>query len=232
MSVNLKTKSPVEMIKKREGPGWGVDNCPYPQGNALISTRDLLCVGCGICELACSMYHFGVMNKELSRIRIHKRMVPITKSIQTVCAQCGSEERKCEKACPLKPSVIHFDKEKKHMTVDIDRCLGYRCQLCAKACGAEVIHFYPPEHNHAIVCDLCEKDGVRQPQCVEACPHNALEFRPTISYPFIKESSHLWRMNPDEKTDLFHRRLYPLENDNLGITDKLFSGRLKGKEER
>jgi len=39
-------------------------------------------------------------------------------------------------------------------------------------------------------------------------------------------------MNPDKKTDLFHRRLYPLENDNLGITDKLFSERLKGKEER
>ena len=220
------------MIKKREGLGWGVDNCLYPEGNALIWTRDLRCVGCGICELACSVFHFGVMNRELSRVRIHKRMVPITKSVQTVCAQCGPEERECEKACPLDPPVIHFDEARRHMAVDTDRCLGYKCQLCAKACGADVIHFHPPEHDYALVCDLCERDGERRPQCVESCPHNALEFMSSLMYPYLKQASHLWRMSAEEKANLFHQRLYPLATDSVGITDTPFGKRVKGKEEK
>ena len=110
--------------KEETQKGWGIDNIPYPEGNALINTRDLNCVGCGICEMACAYFHYGVLNRELSRIRIHKLMTPLTKSLQTVCAQCGSEERDCEKACPVDPPVIHYDDEARRMTVDVERCLG------------------------------------------------------------------------------------------------------------
>jgi len=220
------------MTKKiEEKGGWGIDKVPYPKGAASIWTRDLLCVGCGICEVACAIYHFGEFNKELSRIKIQKRMTPVSKSIQTVCAQCEPEERACEKACPLKDKpAIHFDEKNYHMTVDRDRCLGHKCGRCAAACGGDAIHFHPPDHDYAIVCDLCEKEGMRQPQCVEVCPRHALEYMAARMYPFLKDSSHLWRMNANEKVELIHKRTYPLKWDDLGVTEKPFSEE-KGKGE-
>ena len=109
----------MSKTKESEKTGWGIDNLPFPEGLAHVWTRDLLCVGCSLCELACSMYHFGVLNRELSRVKIEKMMTPISKSVQTICHQCPPENRECEKACPLDPPVISFDEEKKHMTVDI-----------------------------------------------------------------------------------------------------------------
>jgi len=180
-------------------------------------------VGCGICELACAFYHFGALNRELSRIKIQKRMTPVSKSIQTVCAQCGPEERECEKACPLDPPVIHFDAKKQHMSVDTSRCLGHNCGRCAEACKGGAIHFYPPEHDYAIVCDLCERDGVRLPQCVDVCPRQALEYMPARSYPYLRDAQHLWRIGADEKAELIHKRTYPLNWDGLGVTNESFS---------
>jgi carbon-monoxide dehydrogenase iron sulfur subunit len=216
------------MSEKKEKTGWGIDNIPYPEGAALICTRDLLCVGCGICELACAFKHHGVLNRELSRISIHKRMTPVSKSLQTVCAQCGPEERRCEGACPQDPPVIRFDEEGQHMTVDADRCLGEACGRCAEACGGDAIRFYPPEHDYAIVCDLCEEGGVRRPVCVDVCPRQALEYMAVRGYPYLKSSQHLWRIGVEEKTELIHKRTYPLEWDALGVTEEPFE---EGRDE-
>jgi Fe-S-cluster-containing hydrogenase component 2 len=215
--------------EKEARDGWGIDRIPYPEGNALICTRDLLCVGCGICELACAFHHHGSLNRELSRIKIQKRMTPVTKSIQSVCAQCAIEERECEKACPVDPPVISFDEEKRHITVDKDRCLGNNCSRCAEACGGDAIHFYLPDHNYAIVCDLCEKDGLRRPQCVNVCPRQALEYMPARGYPYLKQAQHLWRIGADEKVELLHKRTYPLSWNDLGVTDKPFC---EGEEDK
>ena len=73
--------------------GWGVDNLPYPSGPAFIQSRDDLCVGCGICEMACSMFHFGVINRELSRIRILKYLTPVSKAMSRY--QLHSEKYQC-----------------------------------------------------------------------------------------------------------------------------------------
>ncbi len=200
-------------------PGWGIDKIPYPEGTAMIWTRDLYCVGCRICQLACAMFHFGSLNRELSRIKIQKRMTPVSKSIQSVCAQCIPEERRCEKACPLKDKpAIYFDEQNLHMTVDKERCLGQQCGRCAEACGGDAIHFYPPDYDYAIVCDLCEKEGVRRPQCVDVCPAQALEYMSPRMWPFLKDVSHQWRMSADEKAELIHKRTHPLKWDSLGVT--------------
>jgi len=219
-------------MSEKEGrgkTGWGFDNVPYPDGAALICTRDLLCVGCGICELACAFQHHGVLNRELSRITIHKRMTPVSKSLQTVCAQCGPEERRCEKACPQDPPVIHFDEEEQHMAVDEERCLGHTCGRCAEACGGDAIHFYPPEHDYAFVCDLCEEDGVRRPSCVNVCPRQALEYMPARAYPYLRSAQHLWRIGVGEKAELVHKRTHPLGWDGLGVTKEPFR---EGRTER
>ena len=60
------------MYSDPDKPGWGVENMPYPRGLAYISLRWDRCLGCGLCEIACSMAHYGVINRELSRIRIYR----------------------------------------------------------------------------------------------------------------------------------------------------------------
>ena len=189
--------------------GWGIENIPFPEGTAYIQPRWDLCIGCGMCEIACSMYHYGVINRELSRIRIYRYLTPIPKSVQNVCAQCREEERECQKACPMSPPVIYYDEKKLHMTVDSERCLGSSCNECRQACPADIPRFYLPEHDYPLVCDLCKKDGERKPQCVEVCPTYALEFMKP-SFP-----QHLERIHPDEKAECLSRRLYPLPKDKI-----------------
>jgi carbon-monoxide dehydrogenase iron sulfur subunit len=204
----------------RTKQGWGVENVPDPKGVALIEARWDLCIGCGYCEMACSMFHYGVINRELSRIRIYRYLLPAPKSVQNVCCQCSAQERECEKACPVDPPVIHYDSEKKHMVVDEERCLGFKCGQCLKACPAKVPRFYPPDRNQAMVCDLCEKNGVRRPQCVEVCPSYALEFM-SPQFP-----QHMQRIHPDEKAKCMSERMLPLNPHKAQITpEELFGGR-------
>ena len=95
------------------------------------------------------------------------------------------------------------------MRVDIDGCLGSSCGACREACPANVPCFYPPECDYPLVCDLCEKDGERSPQCVEVCPSYALEFL-APRFP-----QHLERIHPDEKAECLSKRLYPLDKDKI-----------------
>jgi carbon-monoxide dehydrogenase iron sulfur subunit len=189
--------------------GWGIENLPYPKGVALIMARWDLCISCGVCEMACSMSHYGVINRELSRIRIFRYLLPVPKSVQNVCCQCAEQERECQKACPLDPPAIYYEGNEYHMNVNNDTCLGSSCAQCQKACPAHVPIYYPPEHDYPLVCDLCYRNGVRTPQCVEVCPSYALEFmEPTFP-------QHLQRIHPDEKAECIAKRLYPLPKDKI-----------------
>ncbi len=196
-------------FSNREDDQWGIEDLPDPQGVAYISTRWDLCIGCGGCEIACSMFHFGTINRHLSRIRIFRYMLPLPKSVPAVCCQCSQEERECEKACPNDPPVIYYDEAVQHMVVDQERCLGESCAMCRDACPAAIPGFYPEEQDCAMVCDLCESDGQRRPQCVEICPTQALEF---IAPKFPR---HLERIHPDEKAGGLAKRLYPLSPDRV-----------------
>ncbi len=192
--------------------GWGVEDHPFPQKIAYIQTREDLCVGCGICEMACSMHHFGVINRDLSRIKIHRYFTPIPKAVQNVCNQCEEKERECEKACPVDPPAIHFDDELMHMDVDPDRCLGSGCGRCVESCSADV-PFFSSVHDYPLVCDLCERDGKRAPQCVEVCPGYALEYR-SESYP-----RYLDRIHCDEKAESISRRFWPLPKNAAWVRE-------------
>ena len=193
----------------KDKAGWGPEDMPSPTGVGLIQARWDLCIGCGACEIACSMFHYGVINRELSRIRLFRYHLPVPKSVQNICCQCSEKERECQKACPMDPPVISYDKEKLHMVVDTSRCLGSSCGQCAAACPAAIPRFYPPDHDYPLVCDLCERDGVRKPQCVEICPHFALEFMPP-QFP-----QHLERIHPDDKARYLAKRVYPLPKDKV-----------------
>ncbi len=205
------------MEEKEKAEGWGQENYPYPRGAAFIECNEMKCVGCGICQMACSMKHFGVINKELSRIQVRKYLLPLPKAVQVTCLQCADEERECEKACPIQPPAIYFDKDTLHMVVDRDRCLGHGCRLCRRACGINVIRVYPSVTKVPFVCDLCdiENNGNRDPQCVNVCPYGALYFKSAMTR-WGYDAHDIMRKHTDEKAELSARRLYPLTRESMG----------------
>ena len=212
-AMSLSPEERAAQIRTTEkAEGWGKENYPYPVKDAFIECDEMKCTGCGICMMACSMKHFGVINKELSRIQVRKYLLPLPKAVQVTCAQCLDEERECEKACPLKPPAIYYDKALLHMVIAEDRCLGEKCLLCRKACSAKAIRIYPSVSPKPFVCDLCdiEKTGNRQPECVNVCPFGALNFMERIEFPSVYTANDIMRKHADEKAELIAKRLYPL----------------------
>ncbi|MFC2068665.1 4Fe-4S dicluster domain-containing protein [Chloroflexota bacterium] len=204
--------------KKTEAVGWGKENYPYPAWVAFIECEEMKCVGCGICQMACSMKHFGVINKELSRIQVRKYLLPLPKAVQMTCIQCPDEERECEKDCPVTPPAIYYDNNSLHMVIDQERCLGQKCLLCQEACPAKVIRIYPAVSPKPFVCDLCdtENNGDRKPECVNMCPYGALYFKDGVEYRFSYSMRDNMRKHLDEKAALIAKRLYPLNRESMG----------------
>jgi len=210
-------KAPAQSGKALKERGWGKENYPYPEGVAYIECDELKCVGCGICQMACSMYHFGVINKELARIQVRKYLLPLPKAVQVTCVHCSPEERECQKACPQNPPAVYLDKESLHMVIDAERCLGQECLMCRQACSAEAIRFYPAVSPIPFVCDLCDpkNKGRRNPQCVDVCPYGALYFKSSQArFGYLIHDN--MRKPADEKAELIARRLYPLSRESMG----------------
>ena len=217
----MQRHEPREARKKRnraepKAGGWGKENYPYPSGVAFIECDEMKCVGCGICQMACSMQHFGVINKDLARIQVRKYLLPISKGIQVTCSQCQEEERECEKACPVDPPAIYYHPDLLHMVLDQERCLGQDCLMCREACSAKAIRNHASLSPMPFVCDLCdtENNGKRDPQCVNVCPTGALYFKDLEArgwYP-IRD---FMRKHADEKAEMIAKRLYPLIKDSM-----------------
>lgn len=126
------------------------------------------CAGCRICEIACSFFHFGTINPELSRIRIyHYPGIDIPVSCRG-CSDKFGYTPPCIEACPQK--AIFVNEKTKAIQVDKNKCKG--CGLCTKACPAKAITLHP-ETKLPLMCDLCGGEIM----CVKACPMDALECR-------------------------------------------------------
>jgi len=208
---------PAQAKTKPKEKGWGKENYPYPKGAGFIECDEMKCVGCGICQMACSMHHFGVINKDLARIQVRKYLLPLPKAVQMTCVQCPPEERECQKACPQDPPAIYFDKNTLHLVIDEERCLGEECLLCRQACSAQAIRIYPSVSPTPFVCDLCDtkNKGHRLPQCVNVCPYGALSFKSTaVRFGYLIHD--ILRVHPDEKAEMIAKRLYPLTRETLG----------------
>ena len=210
LQAHLETAHPP---KVQSMPVWGREVYPPPPGVGFIESNDMKCVGCGLCAEACSMQHFGVINKDFSRIYVRKFLLPMPKAIVVTCAQCQAEERPCEKACPVTPPAIYFDEKTLHMVINEDTCTG--CLLCQEACGTEAIHFNQDVSDIPFVCDLCDTQntGERDPQCVKICPTTALYFhnREDRGRP-LRDT---FRRSTDEKAEMIAKRLYPLTRDSI-----------------
>jgi Fe-S-cluster-containing hydrogenase component 2 len=121
------------------------------------------CVGCRLCELACSLKNTGEFNPVRARIQVigfdEFFCVPV------LCLQC--ERPYCAEICP---SGAIINDETGTVRVLKQRCTG--CKMCILACPFGNIVF-SKEAKTAVKCELC--DG--EPECVLFCPTAALEFR-------------------------------------------------------
>jgi carbon-monoxide dehydrogenase iron sulfur subunit len=121
------------------------------------------CVGCCVCEYVCSMEHEKTYNPTKSRIRV-VRLNPFI-NVAIACRLC--EDPQCITACPRE--ALLQSEETGVIMVDEKMCNG--CAWCVEACNFGSIQLHP-ERRGVFVCDLCEGD----PQCVEWCPEEALDF--------------------------------------------------------
>jgi carbon-monoxide dehydrogenase iron sulfur subunit len=133
------------------------------QQRKFVSVDPGKCIGCGICEYACTVEKGeGVWNPLRSRIRI-VRMAPVFNFALT-CRGC--QDARCVKACPER--AITQSESTGLLLIDESKCKG--CDWCVQACehGGITIH---SDTGKAIACNLCEGE----PKCIESCPEEALE---------------------------------------------------------
>lgn len=192
---------------------WGREVYPLPVGSAFVQVFQEKCSGCELCAYACSMKHFGVMNKDASRIQVRQPQIPIIKGVAVVCVQCQEDERECEKACPTTPKSIHFDNKTMHMVVNTETCLGKGCLLCQRACNAKAIRFNEAVSDKVFVCDQCDVDntGHRDPECVKICPNSALIF----ASGGLSGVRHWHRRSIMENAEMLAKRISPVTKESF-----------------
>jgi carbon-monoxide dehydrogenase iron sulfur subunit len=137
-----------------------------PQDRKFVTADPEKCIGCVVCEYACSVAHDKTFNPSKSRIRA-LRLGPLN-NIAVTCRHC--EEPACVAACPR--DALTQDPSTGTITVDEYACNG--CAWCISACefGAMMMH---PETKVVFTCDAC-KDNPEGPQCVKWCPEEALTY--------------------------------------------------------
>jgi len=126
------------------------------------------CVGCKLCELTCSLAHFGLFSHGLSNVQVNS-VEDTCEFTPYVCVQC--EERSCMEVCPVDALSVH--PETGAIIVDQEACVF--CEACVSACetgGLRVIE-YEGEQRLA-VCDLC--GGKEEPRCAVVCREDAIFF--------------------------------------------------------
>lgn len=119
------------------------------------------CVGCDICEYACSFEKEGVFNPLKSRIRSVRIGQVFNKAV--TCKACL--DAPCVTACPEK--ALTRSKDTGAIHVAAEKCKG--CDWCIEACKCGAVTLDPTSRK-AIVCDSCGGD----PKCIPSCPESAL----------------------------------------------------------
>ena len=118
------------------------------------------CLGCQICEFACSADKEKNCDPLSSRIRV-VNLEP-QGSMALACVLC--EKAPCVSVCPTKALL---KSEKGTIQVEEENCNG--CKWCIAACKFGAITL--DRNRHVVsICDLCNED----PKCVKLCPFEAI----------------------------------------------------------
>ena len=122
------------------------------------------CIGCRLCEQICTMTHFGVINPLKARIRVF-RDDKKQFDFAIYCHQCL--DAPCIEACEY--DTLSIDSKTDAIYVEEDNCVA--CGKCIEECpyDAPIMH---PSENFILICDLCSGN----PECVNICPENAIQY--------------------------------------------------------
>jgi Fe-S-cluster-containing hydrogenase component 2 len=211
LQAHFEAEHPVKAVEQVYGRE--VYTLPNPKVSAFIYVEEGKCTGCALCAYACSIKHFGVINKDASNIQVRQPQIPIPKGVPVVCSQCQTDERECEKACPTEPKSITYDMKTMHMVINKETCVS--CMACIDACNAKAVRFNEAVSDKPFVCDLCdtENTGNRDPECIKNCPSSAISFR--------NIGAHHWhRRSIMEKADMLAQRIYPVTKESLCFPDR------------
>jgi len=143
-----------------------------------IIAREEICMGCGLCEVYCTVQHSKTKDiikayketpKPISRVRLEVAK-PISFAIQ--CRNC--EDAPCVIACLS--GAMTVDEETGLIKHNKDKCIG--CWTCVMVCPYGALKM---DISDKVVakCDLCQE--LESPACVANCPNRALtvkEVRP------------------------------------------------------
>lgn len=161
-----------------------------------------LCLGCGLCKVACTTAHSKTGDiikaykfedpKPTSSIRVEGDEFS---SIAVQCRHC--ENPICVSSCIT--GAMTKDPQTGVVSVDSNRCIG--CLTCVVACpfGCVLPNLTGDKNNANSIdklgkaiskCDLCAirangENGT--PACVEACPNRALVFCDEVPNKFIAD---------------------------------------------
>ena len=134
-----------------------------------IAFKSDLCDGCGDCMQVCSQVKSVAGAPAQSRIQIIAD--PLKGSWElALCRQCG--DPRCVVDCPA--AALAKEAEGGLVSWDAEKCVN--CLLCTAGCVYGGIAF-SAEAGHVVKCDQCGGD----PQCVKACPTEALRYLTTAS---------------------------------------------------
>ena len=152
------------------------------QNRKFISSDPEKCIGCTVCEYACSMTNEETFNPTKSRIRVLR--FGSLNNLAIACRHC--EDSPCVTACPRNALTQEIDTGM--IIVNEEACRG--CGWCINACqfGAMMMH---PTKKVVFTCNNC-KDQTDGPQCVKWCPEEALVFTTAV------ELSQKYRILSDE----------------------------------
>jgi len=128
----------------------------------VIVVSNKACLACRLCEVICSLKHYGEVNPRRSRIRVSFDVWKGVKTIH-VCQHC--EEPLCVDKCPN--DALRRDEQTGLILVDEEKCNG--CGVCVSACPYGALWLDPIERK-PLICDLCGGE----PLCISICPVNAL----------------------------------------------------------
>jgi benzoyl-CoA reductase subunit BamC len=124
---------------------------------ARIKVHPSKCIGCGLCEAACSLHHvFHTNNPKRSRIKV---VIEDNFCYPVIAGPITEAE------CNAKKNIIINDKE-------YDYCL-----FCSSPCPTRPWFHEPDDPETPLKCDFCGEPPL--PHCAEWCPTGALEFLET-----------------------------------------------------